>query len=289
MILTRWHEDDLAGRILPTNWDGESGRIEGRDGRVWHVLCLPAIADRPDDPLGRAIGDVLWPEWFSKNHFAPFMSNRRTWSSLYQQKPSPDDGDYFKSAWFASYNVLPHGLNYYGASDYAVTDGGGDYTEHGIFGVDFNGNVYVVDWWSGQTTSDIWIESQCDLIIKYEPLMWFGESGVIRRSIEPFMMSRMSARRAYCTIEWMASISDKPTRARNIQALASMGKVYFPETASWKDRVITQLLKFPAGKYDDAVDVVSLIGRGLQHIRAPNLYDEDDNDNQTGRSSVGGY
>jgi hypothetical protein len=42
----------------------------------------------------------------------------------------------------------------YGASDYAVTDGGGDYTEHGIFAVDPLGTVYIIDWWRGQTVSD---------------------------------------------------------------------------------------------------------------------------------------
>lgn len=269
MILTRWHEDDLAGRILPTNWDGESGRIDGRDGRVWHVLCLPAIADRPDDPLGRAIGEVLWPQWFSKEHFTPFMSNRRTWASLYQQKPSPDDGDFFKTEWFGEYTELPPNLRMYGASDYAVTDGGGDYTEHGVVGIDSNNNVYVTDWWKGQTTSDVWIETQCDLINRHKPHCWFGEAGPIRRATEPFLMQRMQQREAFCRIEWLASIADKPTRARPIQALASMGKVFFPKNAVWKNELMNQLLKFPAGKYDDGVDVLSLIGRGMEFIRAP--------------------
>lgn len=90
MILTRWHQDDPAGRILPEAWNGESGVFEGRDGRTWHVMCLPAIADREDDPLGREIGETLWPEWFSHEHWRPFKSNPRTWNSLYQQKPAPD-------------------------------------------------------------------------------------------------------------------------------------------------------------------------------------------------------
>ena len=71
-------------------------------------------------------------------------------------------------------------------SDYAVTDGGSDFTEHGIFGLDHSGNLYLVDWWYGKTTTDVWIDAKCDLIIKYKPDCWFGESGVIRRSIEPF-------------------------------------------------------------------------------------------------------
>ena len=79
-------------------------------------------------------------------------------------------------------------------------------------------------------------------------------------------MRRMSERQAFCRIEWLASINDKPTRARSFQALCSMGKVFFPKNAGWKSDVIGQLLRFPAGKHDDSVDVCSLIGRGLQFI-----------------------
>jgi predicted phage terminase large subunit-like protein len=275
MILTRWHEDDLAGRILPVGWDGQSGAFDGRDGRKWHVLCLPAIADRPDDPLGRKIGDVLWPEWFSREHFEPFMANRRTWSSLYQQKPSPDDGDYFKADWFGEYEELPKNLRYYGASDYAVTDGKGDYTEHGVGGIDGSGNLYIVDWWRGQTTSDVWIDKKCDFILKYSPHCWFGEAGPIRRSVEPYLARRMQEREAYCRIEWIASISDKPTRTRAIQAMSSMGKVFFPKNAIWKNELITQMLKFPNGKYDDGVDVMGLFGVGMEFIRSPKMKNKD--------------
>ena len=191
----------------------------------------------------------------------------RDWNSLYQQNPIPDDGDYFKADWFAEYESLPDHLTLFGASDYAVTDGGGDWTEHGIFGVDKMLNIYVVDWWRGQKTSDVWIEAKCDLIIKHKPQCWFGESGPIRRAVEPFMLRRMDERNAYCQIEWMASIADKSARARSIQGMASMGKVFMPKSAPWKGDILAQLLRFPAGKHDDAVDVFSLIGRGLEHIK----------------------
>ena len=55
-ITTRWHEDDPAGRILPLNYNGESGWIQGRDGNDWFVVCLSAQCEKEDDPLGRKIG-----------------------------------------------------------------------------------------------------------------------------------------------------------------------------------------------------------------------------------------
>jgi len=253
VINTRWHDDDLSGRLLSEQEDG---------GDKWELLSLPAI---------NKDGIPLWQEWYPLERLEQIRAvlPARDWNALYQQNPIPDEGDYFKAGWFGEYEELPPNLKYYGASDYAVTDQGGDFTEHGIIGVDGGGNMYVADWWRGQTTSDIWIEKKCDLIQKYAPFCWFGESGPIRRAVEPFMLRRMQEREAYCRIEWLASVSDKPTRARPIQALASMGKLYFPKNSIWKNDLMIQLLRFPAGKLDDGVDVLSLFGRGMEFIKSP--------------------
>lgn len=257
MILTRWHQDDPAGRILPEDWSGESGVFAGRDGRTWHVLCCPAICERADDPLGRKIGESLWPEWFNEEHWAPFRKNPRSWSSLYQQRPAPDEGTFFKREWFKTWTAKPT-LRYYGTSDYAVTDGGGDYTVHRIWGIDSEGDVYRVDGWRGQTTSDEWIESKLDLVKQYKPLCWFGEGGVIQKAIEPMLKRRMRERSVYCRMEWLPSVADKPTRARSFQAMAASGRVFFEPGAD-----IAEHLVFPAGKNDDDVDCSSLIGRAI--------------------------
>jgi predicted phage terminase large subunit-like protein len=252
VINTRWHDDDLSGRLLSE---------QSKGGDQWELLSLPAID---------ADGKALWPAWYPLERLEQIKGvlPARDWNSLYQQNPVPDDGDYFKSDWFGEYDGVENlpKLTVYGASDYAVTDDGGDYTEHGAFGVDAQDNIYVLDWWYGQTNAAEWIEKKCDLIIRHKPDCWFGESGVIRRSVEPFMVKRMEERKAYCRIEWLASIADKTARARGIQARASMGKVYFPKKADWKAHVMTQLLRFPAGVHDDAVDVLSLLGRGIEHI-----------------------
>lgn len=96
LIQTRWDEDDVAGRILPENWAGESGRILCRDGQYWEVVCLQARCEVQGDPLGRKIGEYLWPEWFGREHWAQFEGLPRTWSSLYQQLPRPLEGSLFK-------------------------------------------------------------------------------------------------------------------------------------------------------------------------------------------------
>ena len=156
----------------------------------------------------------------------------------------------------------PPDLAVYGTSDYAVTDDGGDYTVHRVWGVDPEGALYLLSGWRGQTASDKWIDAKLDLIAAYKPLCWFGEAGVIQKAIEPMLVRRMRERGVYCRLEWVPSIHDKPTRARGFQARASMGMVSLPEGPEG-DAILDEYLRFPAGKHDDDVDCASLIGRAL--------------------------
>lgn len=271
MILTRWHQDDPAGRILPKDWDGQSGWFDGRDGRRWKVLCLPAICDRADDPLGRKIGESIWPEWFGRatgdplDHWRPFMTNSRTWTSLYQQRPAPDKGSYFGRDDFNRYapKDMPRSLNYYGTSDYAVTDGGGDFTVLRIWGIDEHGDLWLMPGgYKAQASSDKWIAAQVALIKKYQPLAWFGEAGVIQKAIEPALIQAMRKADAYTQLVWLPSITNKAARARGFQARVATGAVWVPE-GSVGDAIIDEYTRFPAGAHDDDVDNGGLMGRAL--------------------------
>lgn len=252
LIQTRWHDDDLAGRLLKAQENG---------GDRWTIIEMPA----------RSEGQALWPEWFPLETLARIERaiGPRDWNALYQQNPIPDDGDYFKREqiqWY-EWGSPPKHLRIYGASDFAVTQDAGDWTEHGVCGVDANDDLYLLDWWRDQTTPDQWIEAQLDLVRTHKPLLWAGESGPIRRSVEPFLLKRMKERRDYCRLDWLASIADKPTRARAIQARFAMRKVFLPRGAPFVDELVRQLLRFPAGAVDDGVDVLSLFGRILDQMR----------------------
>lgn len=244
VIQTRWHEDDLSGRLL-----------NGSD--KWEVLDLPAI---------NAEGAALWPEWFDVPALERIRQaiGPREWSALYQQKPQPDDGTYFLKDWFKRWSHLPI-VHKYGTSDYATKDGEGDYTVHHIWGVDAQGDLYLVDRWRGQTTSDVWIERHCDLVDIHKPLAWFGEAGPIYRAIEPALQRRMRERGVAVRMEPLPSISDKPTSARGFQSRAATGRVYLPDGPEG-DAVLDELIRFPAGKYDDEVDACSKIGRALDEM-----------------------
>lgn len=257
LITTRWHDEDLAGCLLANQATG---------GEKWEVLSLPAEA-KPNDPLGRKPGEMLWPEWFRPDMFAEAKRDLRNWSALYQQEPVPDSGDYFKKEWIRWYDTPPARgtLRVYGASDYAVTADGGDFTVHGIFGVDPGDDIYILDWWRQQTASDGWVEEFCDLVLAHRPLMWAEESGQIERGVGPFLTKRQAETKAYCYRKQFSSSRDKPTRAQSIRGRMAMGKVYFPNTDQGRE-IVSELLRFPAGKNDDQVDVLSLLGRMLDTI-----------------------
>lgn len=244
LIQTRWHEDDLAGRLLEQEGDK-------REGGQWEVLELPALHPKTG---------ALWPEWYPEKVLERIKATigPREWSALYQQQPQPDEGTFFQREWFEPWEKLPRTLRYYGTSDYAVTDGGGDYTVLTIWGIDAKGDIYRVDQWKDRTSSDKWIEAQIDLIKRYKPLAFFGEGGVIQKAVEPMLRRRMRERNTHCRLEWMPSVADKPTRARSFQAMAATGRVFFE-----KDADLSDFLVFPAGKHDDEVDTASLIGRAI--------------------------
>ncbi len=270
LIQTRWHEDDLAGRILPENYDGRTGWIAGRDGERWYVVNLPALAEA-DDALGRAVGDTLWPEWFSDEMLGTekVVQGPRNWAALYQQRPAPEEGNFFRRDWWRWYETPPPlgTLRIIGASDYAVTADAGDLTVHGVAGVDPDDNLYVLDWWRDRTASDVWVETLLDLMQKWRPVEWAEEKGQIEKSVGPFINARMRERRIYGHREQFASATDKAARVQAFRARMAMGKVYWPKSAPWVDDVYRVLMTFPAGKVDDDVDVCSLFGRMLDPVQ----------------------
>lgn len=268
IIQTRWHEDDLAGSILPVGYAGESGMIECRDGQTWEVICLPAKAERADDPLGRAAGEYLWPEWFGPEHWAQFERKPRTWASLFQQRPAPEEGDLFRREWLRYYDTPPDRteLTVYGASDYAVTADGGDYTVHIVVGIDAEGKLWVLDLWRAQTASDQWIEAFCDLVLKWKPLGWAEETGQIKASLGPFITKRQRERRAFVARETFPTRGDKAIRAQAIRGRMALDGLYLPRTAPWVEPFIAELLTFPTGRNDDQVDALGLIGQLLDKM-----------------------
>jgi predicted phage terminase large subunit-like protein len=262
LIQTRWHEDDLAGRVLEEMAKGSGDR--------WSVLSLPAEAEE-NDPLGRAPGEWLWDDAYG---YAKFLAREkatqipRNWSALYQQRPTPETGDYFKEEWLRPYTKAPARatLNVYGASDYAVTSDGGDYTVHVIVGVDPEGKMWLLDLWRKQASSDVWVEGVCDLVLEWKPWLWAEEQGQIKSGIGPFLDQRLIERKAWIGREQFPTRGDKAVRAQSIRGRMALQGLHVPTAAPWYAAFRSELLSFPAGKHDDQVDALGLLGQLLDQV-----------------------
>lgn len=99
IVNTRWHYDDLCGRILKRD-----GRIE--DGGKWEVVNFPAILEQKRDDDPREVGEVLWPEKHSRKRMHSIREkNPATFSSMYQGRPTPQEGNLIKRKWFGEYKA----------------------------------------------------------------------------------------------------------------------------------------------------------------------------------------
>jgi predicted phage terminase large subunit-like protein len=262
----RWHEDDLAGRVIK-----QLDAIK----KPYRRLKIRAEA-LLGDPLGRQPGEFLWddPDGYNYGQFLrdrKAESDARTWSALYQQEPTPDTGDYFSREWLHPTEHMPsrESLRIYGASDYAVTASGGDYTVHVVIGLDADKRLYLLDLWRQQADSATWVEALCDLVRKWRPLMWAEETGQIRAALGPLITRRMQEREAYVARKVFPTRGDKAVRAQSIRGRMAMGGLYIPERAPWRADFEGELLRFPAGVHDDQVDAIGLVGQLLDTMSAP--------------------
>lgn len=250
IIQTRWHEDDLSG------WQIREHQDEG-----WEVLSLPAISED---------GKALWPSQYNVETLEKIRRNLgpRDWSALYQQSPAPEDGTYFLKEWFTPVDSHPplDVLRVYGASDYAVTDNGGDYTVHIVIGIDPAGRMWLLDLWRKQATADVWIDSWCDLVKQWKPSQWAEEAGQINASVGPFLSRRALETGASTWRRQFPSRHDKAIRARSIQGRLAMQGLMVPRDAPWLADFLSELMSFPNGKNDDQADALGLFGQLLDLI-----------------------
>ncbi|MFJ2278859.1 terminase large subunit domain-containing protein [Streptomyces sp. NPDC087866] len=168
VIQTRWSENDLAGRILTQD--------AARDKARWTVINLPAIADSPDDALGRPIGAPLWPERFNLGHLSDFRDEvgERGWWALYQQQPRPLEGGIWQWAWIRGRRITAERLRGIKLTRVvvAVDPAGGseDGDEVGIVaaGRDAAGELYILADRSAKMGAAEWGRAACELALEFD-------------------------------------------------------------------------------------------------------------------------
>ena len=257
VILTRWHDDDLAGRLLKQAEDGAD---------QWEVIRYPAIAEI--DENFRKQGESLHPERYNVDALEQIRKaiGPRDWSALYQQNPVSDEGDYFSRDMIRYYEydeIDTAELNYYCAWDLAIGQRDrNDYSVGIVVGIDEYDHLYVVDVVRGKYDGFELVEQILDLYETWRPGIVGIERGHIEMALGPFLQKRTRERglsEAYFK-DLKVGRRDKEARARAIQGRMQQGMVYFPKDAVWTGTMVAELLRFPNGAHDDQVDALAWIG-----------------------------
>lgn len=259
VILTRWHDSDLAGWLLEQEKHG---------GDKWEVIKYPAIAEH--DERFRNSGQALHPQRYDlkslqkiKNAVGP-----RDWEALYQQNPVALDGDYFKKDMIRYHRAAERPpldeLKTYTCWDLAIgTKEHNDYSVGVTVGIDIKENIWLLDVQRGRWGALELVELILDTYDRWQPERVGIEKGHIEMTLGPFLRKRIRERRCYGFNyeELKTGRKDKAARARPIQGRMQQGMVLFPEDAPWVQTLVNELLRFPNGKHDDQVDALAWIGQ----------------------------
>lgn len=267
LTFTRWHSDDPIGRLT----DPENQYFRREIAEKIKVINLPALAEE-DDPLGREPGEALWPDGpdkFDEKYLHDFrIIDPLGFASLYQQRPTLAEGDLFKMEGVRLYDPadLPDNLRWYAASDHALsTDHRRDPSCFGKGGVDEAGHLWLDELFWQRVPPEVAVETMLSMGTgKRQPLVWWAERGHISKSIGPFLKKRMLETNRIFNVVEVTPIGDKASRAASAVARWNLGMIRLPSNAPWTERFIAELMAFPNGNHDDAVDMLSLLCLGLR-------------------------
>jgi predicted phage terminase large subunit-like protein len=247
LVMTRWHEDDLAGRLISAQEEG---------GDKWAVVNLPALAE-DSDILGRRPGEPLCPELFAKETLEATRVRLGSywWNALYQQRPSPMEGGILKRGWWKFYRQAPDKLDEIIQSwDMSFKETtSGSYVVGQVWGkksadrylldqvrdrMDFPATLQAV-----RTVSGKWSQAQAKLV--EDKANGPAVIATLKREISGLI-----------PVEPQGS---KEARAAAVSPQIEAGNIYLPDPsiAPWVHDFIEECAAFPNGANDDQVDAMT--------------------------------
>lgn len=252
LIMTRWHDDDLAGRLL---------KIAAKDKKAdqWTVLHLKAIADGKPDPLGRKKGEALWPEKFPRPYLDKVKAGAvedvdepgqgsRAFSALYQGEPVVSAGNMVERQWWQFYKELPKIILKVHSWDTAFkVKTKNDYSVCTVWGIARDG-YYLMDLFRSKVQFPELKKTAKNLNYRDKP------SGVLVEDKASGQSLIQELERTEIPIIRVKVDSDKVSRLNACLPTIEAGKVYLPERAPWLHDYIEEMSGFPNVAHDDCVD-----------------------------------
>jgi len=277
VVHTRWHQDDLAGRLL------KQMALEPLADR-WEVISLPALPEAglyvgdagqrraalleglwvdAEDPLGRGEGEALWPERYGAEALRRVRATvgDYDWFALYQQQPRPLGGAFFRREWFrlARPQDAPRGVMWARYWDLAVSEReGADYTASVAAAMGEDGTVYYRDMVRGRWS---WPATRQRMLAQNEidppEVVWGVEDTAFQlAAFQELMREPALAGRAIWRVSVREMGGDKRTRALPLQARAAQGRVALV-MGPWVEAFLAEAAAFPKGAHDDQVDAAA--------------------------------
>lgn len=265
LVLTRWHEDDLAGRLL-------AAAADDPQADQWTVLRLPALAEE-NDPLGREPGKPLWPEQYGEAALAQIRASvgSQVWAALYQQRPQPAGGTIFQREWFRYFRTE--------GEFYVLRRAGGEHrvkrddcwrfqTVDLAASLKSSADYFVIQTWVVTPERDLLlldllrtrVEGPQQLGLLKQQYHRHRPSFIgIERAGYQLTMLQTAIREGLPARELKAD-RDKVSRALTIAARYEAGAVYHRAGAPWLQDYEDELLAFPRGGHDDMVDCAGYAG-----------------------------
>lgn len=269
-MMTRWHEDDLAGRLLKN----EPGR--------WRVLKIPAIADSPNDPIGREVGEELPSVQSRKPGYFRWLQEHRSayvWRSVYQQNPTAAEGNLFRRPDFRYWKPMPADTTRHGATGGRRVDCDGravylddcwrfatidlaaskrtsaDWTVVSAWGITPDGDLVLLDRARSRAEEAEHFELARPLISRWALDCVFVEQSFITATFV------IDATASGIPVQPLKADTDKITRALPATTRVKGHRAWFPAAADWLDEWTDELASFPSGTHDDQVDTFSYAAR----------------------------
>jgi predicted phage terminase large subunit-like protein len=243
LIMTRWHHDDLAGRLLK------------KEPEKWDVINIPAIAEDEDNLLDRDIGEPICPklgfdlDWADETKEAV---GSKVWAALYQQRPSVETGDILKEHWWNYYDSLPKKFDEMIQSwdcNFKGKDGN-SYVVCEIWGRK-GANKYLIDMMRERLDFPALIQAFKNYTNKYP--------GAKAKLIEDKANGPAVIQSLENKIAGIIPISpkgSKVSRANVVSPEVESGNIYLPDPLNkpWVEDFLEECKSFPNGANDDMVD-----------------------------------
>lgn len=249
VVLTRWHEDDLAGKLL-------KAAEEDPAADQWTVLSLPALAE-DNDPMGRAPGEPLWPEQYDITALQATRASvgSYVWTALFQQRPSPAEGGLLKRNWWQFYRQVPNTYDELIQSwDMTFKDSKNtDYVVGQVWGCK-GADRYLLDQVRDRMGFPATVQAVRSLTAK-----WPKATAILveDKANGPAVISTLKHE-----IPGIIAIEPQGSKVARVSAISPQveaGNVYLPDPsiAPWVHDFIEECTAFPNGAYDDRVDAMS--------------------------------